>query len=53
VIDGPSLGKLRVGGVFRIGDPASFADAMANAYHVRIVNSGNTILLTDKQAGSR
>jgi transmembrane sensor len=53
VIDGPVLGKLRVGGVFRIGDPASFANAMANAYHLRISNRGNTILLTDKEADSR
>jgi len=51
-IDGPVLGKLRVGGVFRIGDPSSFAQAMANAYHLRIINHGNTIVLTDKQADS-
>jgi transmembrane sensor len=53
IIDGPVLGQLRVGGVFRIGDPSSFAHAMANAYHLRIVLSGNTILLTDKQIDSR
>jgi transmembrane sensor len=52
-IDGPVLGKLRVGGVFRIGDPSSFAQAMANAYHLRIINRGNTIVLTDKPADSR
>jgi len=52
-IDGPVLGKLRVGGVFRIGDPSSFAQAMAKAYHLRIVNNGNTIVLTDKQTDSR
>jgi transmembrane sensor len=48
-IDDPVLGKLRVGGVFGIGDPASFAQAMANAYHLRVINRGNTIVLTDKQ----
>jgi transmembrane sensor len=52
-IDGPVLGRLRVGGVFRIGDPSSFAHAMANAYHLRIINSGNTIILTDKHTDSR
>jgi len=52
-IDGPALGKLRVGGVFRIGDPSSFAQAMANAYHLRIINKGNTIVLTDKRTDAR
>jgi transmembrane sensor len=53
VIDGPALGKLRVGGVFRIGDPLSFAQAMANGYHLRIINKGNTILLTDKRPDAK
>jgi transmembrane sensor len=53
VIEDPILGKLRVGGVFRIGDPASFAQAMANAYHLRIINRGHAIVLTDKQTDSR
>jgi len=48
-IDGPELGKLRVGGVFKISDPSSFALAMANAYHLRILNRGHTTVLTDKQ----
>jgi transmembrane sensor len=51
-IDGRAVGKLRVGGVFRIGDPSSFAEAMANAYHLRIINRGNTIVLTDEPTGS-
>ena len=50
VIDGPELGKLRVGGVFRISDPSSFALAMAAAFHLRILNRGHTTVLTDKQA---
>jgi transmembrane sensor len=49
-IDSASAGKLRVGGVFRIGDPSSFAHAMANAYHLKIIKRGNQIVLTDKQA---
>jgi transmembrane sensor len=52
-IDGLSVGKLRVGGVFRIGGPTSFAQAMAIEYHLRIVNSGNTIVLTDKQLDAK
>jgi transmembrane sensor len=51
-IDDPALGKLRVGGVFGIGDPSSFAQAMANAYHLRVISRGNTIVLTDKHSGS-
>jgi transmembrane sensor len=47
-IDGSAVGRLRVGGVFRIGDPASFAQAMASTYQLRIINRRNTIVLTDK-----
>jgi transmembrane sensor len=52
-IDGPALGKLRVGGVFKIADPSSFAHAMVKAYHLRIVETADTIVLTDKPAESR
>jgi transmembrane sensor len=38
--------KLRVGGVFRIGDPDSFAHAMASAYQLRIVERDEEINLT-------
>ena len=48
VIDGPSVGQLRVGGVFRAGDPSSFVKAMVDAYHLRAIRHGNTIVLTDK-----
>ncbi len=47
-VDGESAERLRVGGVFRIGDPSSFALAMANAYHLHIVNRGDEIILSDK-----
>jgi transmembrane sensor len=53
VIHDPTLGKLRVGGVFGIGDPSSFVQAMANTYHLRIIHRGNTIVLTDKQTDTR
>ena len=36
---------LRVGGVFKIGDPATFARAMANAYHLRLVNRDRELVL--------
>jgi transmembrane sensor len=52
-IDDPAVGKLRVGGVFKIGDPTSFAQAMANAYQLRIINRGHTIVLTDKHTDSK
>jgi transmembrane sensor len=48
-IDGPELAALRLGGVFKISDPLSFAQAMAGAYHLRILDRGNAILLSDKQ----
>jgi transmembrane sensor len=51
-IDGRGLGKLRVGGVFRIGDPSSFAHAMANAYHLRVIEDDRSIVLTDRHADS-
>ncbi len=47
-IDSSTAGRLRVGGVFKIGDPASFALAMASAYHLRVINRGNKIILTDR-----
>jgi transmembrane sensor len=52
-VDSKSAEKLRVGGVFRIGDPSSFALAMANAYHLRIVTRAGEIILTDKGNDSR
>ena len=51
-IDDPRLGRLRVGGVFRIGDPSSFAHAMATAYHLRVIEDDRSIVLTDKQTDS-
>ena len=45
-----AAGKRRVGGVFRIGDPSSFAQAMANMYHLRIIHRGQQIVLTDRVA---
>ncbi|HEX3912165.1 MAG TPA: FecR family protein [Steroidobacteraceae bacterium] len=45
-IDTSVSNQLRVGGVFRIGDPDSFAHAMASAYHLRIIEGTEEIKLT-------
>jgi transmembrane sensor len=45
-IDASVPDKFRVGGVFRIGDPESFAQAMANVYPLRIIESKDDIKLT-------
>jgi transmembrane sensor len=37
--------SIHVGGVFRIGDPSSFAQAMANTHQLRVIERGNEILL--------
>lgn len=52
-IDDPAVSKLRIGGVFRIGDADSFAHAMANTYHLRVITRGHTIVLTDKHPDLR
>jgi len=52
-IDSAAARTMRVGGVFRISDPASFAHAMANAHHLRIVDRGKEIILADEQDDSR
>ena len=46
MIDSSVSDKIRVGGVFRIGDPESFARAMANAYQLRIIENTSDIKLT-------
>jgi transmembrane sensor len=46
IIDPSVSEKLRVGGVFRIGDPDSFAHAMANAYRLRIIERTDELKLT-------
>jgi transmembrane sensor len=45
-IDANVPSTIRVGGVFRIGDPDSFARAMANAYQLHIIESPKEIKLT-------
>jgi transmembrane sensor len=45
-IDASVPEAIRVGGVFRIGDPDSFARAMANAHQLRISESTDEIKLT-------
>jgi transmembrane sensor len=50
VIESASAGRLRVGGVFRIGDVESFAQAMASAHHLRVLHRGSTLVLADPTA---
>jgi transmembrane sensor len=49
VIDDPRVAQLRVGGVFRIADPTSFARSMAATYQLLINDNGNTIILSRAQ----
>lgn len=44
---------LRVSGVFRIGDAASFAQAMSLAYHLSVVTRGAEITLSNKERDSK
>ena len=46
-IDGTAAQSLRVGGVFKISDPYSFAQSMADTYHLQIIVRAKTITLTD------
>jgi transmembrane sensor len=45
-IDTSVPNTIRVGGVFRIGDPDSFARAMANAHQLHLIESTDEIKLT-------
>jgi transmembrane sensor len=47
------IGKIRVGGVFRIGDPADFAQVVANTHDLRIINRGGEIVMTAKPVEER
>jgi transmembrane sensor len=53
MIDGAAVQSLRVGGVFKIGDPYSFAQSMASTYHLLIIVRGKTITLTDARSDSK
>lgn len=46
IIDDSVPQTLHVGGVFRIGDPASFAQAMSNAYQLRLIEHNQEIILS-------
>jgi transmembrane sensor len=49
-IESATAATRRVGGVFRIGDSSSFARAMADAYHLQMIEHGREIVLTDRRA---
>jgi len=50
VIDDPSVARLRVGGVYRIADPMSFARSMAATYQLRLADDDRTITLSRTEA---
>jgi transmembrane sensor len=52
-VDGTAAQSLRVGGVFKISDPYSFAKSMAGTYHLQIIVRGKTITLTDARSDSK
>jgi transmembrane sensor len=45
-VDSSVPDTIHVGGVFRIGDPDSFAHAMANAHQLHLAETSNQIILT-------
>ena len=50
VIDDPTVARLRVGGVYRIADPMSFARSMAATYQLRLADDDTTITLSRTEA---
>jgi transmembrane sensor len=53
VLGDADLAKVRVSGVFRIGDPTSFALAMASTYQLGMSDDGKTIVLSSAQTTQR
>ena len=50
VIDSATAGHFRVGGVFKLDDPASFAQAMASAHHLAVGERHGDIILSDRRS---
>ncbi len=50
VIEGAATQNLRVGGVFKISDPYSFARSMADTFGLKILIRDKTIVLAGKQS---
>jgi transmembrane sensor len=46
-LTGAAAANLRVGGVFRISDPQTFAEIMADTFKLHLVTHPNEIILTD------
>jgi len=44
VVDNPETGNIRLSGIFRAGDSARFADAVAETYHLRVDRSQAQII---------
>jgi len=47
------IGKIRVGGVFKIGNPADFAQVVANTHDLRIINRSGEIVMTNRPLEER
>lgn len=46
-----SAAQIPIGGIFRVGDSESFARAVADSYDLRLVRSGNELLLEPQRRG--
>lgn len=50
-IDEPGTGRAEVTGIFRSGDSESFARAVAETYHLRVIDHGGKIILSGLPPG--
>jgi transmembrane sensor len=46
VVEDPNAARIRVSGVFRVGDSANFAEAVARTYHLQLRHDGREVMLT-------
>jgi transmembrane sensor len=45
-IEGPGVAKAQVTGIFRVGDSQNFAEAVAETYHLQVVDRGGEIVIS-------
>jgi transmembrane sensor len=45
-LDGADLDHIRVGGTFKVGDIASFVEAIAAYHHLQVIANGREVVLT-------
>lgn len=46
VVDDPAAAGIRISGIFRAGDSANFAEALARTYGLRVRHDGRSVILT-------